>query len=147
MRYVIHEEWADERTKYQMMNGIQDLSSGLKSISKAKVSPTQTDRADCRFIITSLLDRAKEGIRDLTTWCKALHLENLTRTDDRQTTIHKLLTLLKSILNHISQLSIHSICHLYTLIRYEGDSQLVKGRGVLLGKLLVGLHISERGGG
>jgi hypothetical protein len=133
--------------KYRMMNGIQDLSFGPKSISKAKVSPTQTDRADGRFIITSLLDRAKEGIRDLTTWCKAPHFENLTRTDDRQTTIRKLLTLLKSISNRISQLSIHSICHLYILIRSEGGLLLVKERGVLLGKLLVGLHISERGGG
>jgi hypothetical protein len=124
-----------------MMNGIQDLSFGPKSISKAKVSPTQTDRADGRFIITSLLDRAKEGIRDLTTWCKAPHFENLTRTDDRQTTIRKLLTLLKSISNRISQLSIHSICHLYILIRSEGGLLLVKERGVLLGKLLVGLHI------
>jgi hypothetical protein len=98
------------------------------------------NRADVRFIITSLLDRFKEGLRDLTTWCKAPHLENLTRTDNRQTTIHKLLILLKSILNHISQLSIHSICHLYILIRYEGVSLLVKERGVLLGKLPVGPH-------
>jgi hypothetical protein len=133
--------------KYRMMNGKRGSSSGLKSISKAKVSPTKTDRADGRFFITSFTHRAKEGLRDLATWCNAAHLENLTRTDDRQTTIHKLLILLKSILNHISQLSIHSICHLYTLIRSEGVLLLVKGRGVLLGKLLVGLHISERGGG
>ena len=98
------------------------------------------DGADSRFILTSFIDRSKEGLRDLTTWCKAPCFEDLTGTDDRQMTIRKHLILLRSILNHISQLSTHSICLLYILIRFEGDLRLVKGKGVLLGKLLVGLR-------
>jgi len=31
-------DWADDRMKYRMTSGTRDSSSGLKSISKAKVS-------------------------------------------------------------------------------------------------------------